>query len=121
MLFRHSADMTTQQNQNMRGGNGTVTVRHILDPDELSNNGRLFAQLTVPPGASVGLHKHEGESETYVILQGQGRYYNNDESYDIAAGDMARVDDGDRHGIENTGNTPLVLIGLILFSNDPAD
>ncbi len=121
MLFRHSTEMATQQNQNMRGGKGTVTVKHVLNPDELFGNGRLFAQLTVPPGASVGLHKHEGEAETYLILQGQGRYHNNDESYDIAAGDMARVDDGDSHGIENTGDTPLVLIGLILFSHCKAN
>ena len=120
MLFRHSTEMTTQHNQNMRGGKGTVTVKHFLNPDELFGNGRLFAQLTVPPGASVGLHRHEGEAETYLILQGHGRYYNNDESYDIAAGDMARVDDGDSHGIENTGDTPLVLIGLILFCNSKA-
>ena len=44
------------------------------------------------------------------------------EAVELAAqtGDMARVDDGDSHGIENTGDTPLVLLGLILFSNNKA-
>ena len=63
MLFRHSPEMMTQHNEHMRGGQGTVTVKHLLKPDEMLGKGRLFAELTVPPGASVGLHRHEGDVE----------------------------------------------------------
>ena len=63
MLFRHSPEMMTQHNEHMRGGQGTVAVKHLLKPDEMLGKGRLFAELTVPPGASVGLHRHEGDVE----------------------------------------------------------
>ena len=63
MLFRHSDQMVTQQIENMRGGQGTVAVKHLLNPDEMLGKGRLFAQNTVPPGASIGLHRHQGDSE----------------------------------------------------------
>ena len=33
MLFRHSDEMVTQQIENMRGGQGTATVKHLLNPD----------------------------------------------------------------------------------------
>ena len=118
MLYKHSADMTTQYNEHMRGGKGTVTVKHLLNPDEMLGKGRLFAELTVPPGASVGLHRHEGDVEAYYILQGKGRYQNDEDFYDLEAGDMTLVDDHHSHGIENTGDIPLKLIGLILFTCD---
>ena len=88
MLFRHSPEMMTQHNEHMRGGLGTVTVKHMLKPDEMLGKGRLFAELTIPPGASVGLHRHEGDVEAYYILQGKGRYQNDDESFDVTAGDL---------------------------------
>ena len=118
MLFKRSSDMVTQHIEKMRGGQGTVTVKHLLNPDEMLGKGRLFAENTVPPGASIGLHPHEGDVEAYYILQGTGRYYDNDVEFDIQAGDMARVDDHNLHGIRNTGDVPLVFIALILFTGD---
>ena len=118
MLFRHSDEMLTQQIENMRGGQGTATVKHLLNPDEMLGKGRLFAENTLPPGASIGLHPHEGDFEVYYILQGRGRYYNNDQVFEVKAGDMTRVDDHNTHSIVNTGDTPLVFIALILFTGD---
>lgn len=118
MLFKQRSDMVTQHIENMRGGQGTVTVKHLLNPDEMLGKGRLFAENTVPPGASVGLHRHEGDVEAYYILQGRGRYHNNEAEFDIQAGDMTLVDDHNLHGIRNTGDIPLVFIALILFTGD---
>jgi len=118
MLLRHSPDMTVQHNEHMRGGKGTIAVKHLLKSDELFGRGRLFAEITIPPGASIGLHPHEQEIEAFYILEGRGRYQNNDEFFDVEAGDVTVVDDHDRHGIENTGDVPLRLIGLILFTAD---
>ena len=118
MLYRHSTEMFTQHNEHMRGGNGTVTVKHLLKPDEMLGKGRLFAELTIPPGASVGLHRHEGDVEAYYIIEGSGRYRNNDDVYAVAAGELTLVEAHNCHGLENTGDTPLKLIGLILFTGD---
>jgi mannose-6-phosphate isomerase-like protein (cupin superfamily) len=118
MLFRHSEGMDTQQIENMRGGQGVVTVKHLLNPDEMLGKGRLFAQNTVPPGASIGLHRHQGDSEAYYVIEGSGVYRNNDQSFAIKAGDLARVDDLNAHSIENTGDVPLVFIALILFTGE---
>jgi mannose-6-phosphate isomerase-like protein (cupin superfamily) len=108
--------MVHQHIENMRDGKGIVTVKHILNPDEMLGKGRLFAVNTIPAGASIGLHPHEGDIEAYYIVQGSGIYYNNDEKYEVKAGDLTVVDDHNCHGIENTGNEPLVSIALILFT-----
>ena len=53
MLYRHSDQMVTQQIEKMRGGQGVATVKNLLNPDEMLGKGRLFAQNTLPPGASA--------------------------------------------------------------------
>jgi mannose-6-phosphate isomerase-like protein (cupin superfamily) len=110
--------MVTHKNENMRGGKGTVSIKHLLNPDEMLGKGRLFAQTTVPPGASIGLHRHEGDVEAYYVIEGSGVYYADDERFEIKVGDLTLVDDQHRHGVENTGETPLVMIALILFTGE---
>ena len=117
MLYRHSDEMVTQQIEKMRGGQGTVTVKNLLNPDEMLGKGRLFAQNTLPPGASIGLHRHQGDIEVYYVLSGSGVYRNNDQSFAVGPGDLTQVDDQNLHSIENTGDVPLVLIALILFTD----
>lgn len=116
MLYRHSDEMVTQQIENMRGGQGVATVKHLLNADEMLGKGRLFAQNTLPPGASIGLHRHQGDIEVYYVLSGSGVYRNNDQSFPIGPGDLTQVDDQNQHSIENTGDVPLVFIALILFT-----
>lgn len=55
MIYRHSEEMVEQHIENMRGGKGIVTVKHLLNRNELLGKGRLFAENTVPVGASIGL------------------------------------------------------------------
>lgn len=118
MLLRHYEDMNKFQMENMRGGIGTVEVVHLLNPDEMKDKGRLFAENIMPPGTSIGLHPHYGDTEAYYFLEGTGRYQDNDEFFDVKAGDIAVVDDGDMHGITNTGDGQLRFIALILFTGE---
>jgi mannose-6-phosphate isomerase-like protein (cupin superfamily) len=112
--------MFTQHHENIRGGAGTVTFKHLLKPEEMLGKGRLFAEITLPPGASIGLHRHDGSVEAYYFLEGKGRYIDGDKVFDVAAGDLTLVDDHGSHSVENTGDVPLRLIGLILFTDDQA-
>ena len=64
----------------MRGGKGVVSVKQLLQPEEMLGKGRLFAELVIPVGASIGMHRHDGDSEAYYCLKGNGFYYNNDEA-----------------------------------------
>lgn len=118
MMLRHFDEMNKFQMENMRGGKGIVDVIHLLNPDEMQNKGRLFAENIVPPGASIGLHPHKGDTEAYYFLEGKGMYRNNDELFEVKAGDLTVVDDGDHHGVENIGEGPLRFIALILFTGE---
>ena len=101
-------------NQDMAGGKGTVTVRHILNEEEMDIACRLYAEVTVAPGASIGVHSHHGETETYYILQGEGLYTDNGKESSVKAGAITFCKDGDSHGLSNTGTGDLVFMALIL-------
>lgn len=116
MIVRHTSQMHVEDRPHMRGGAGTVTVKDLLSPEEMFGHGRLFAENVVPPGASVGLHPHEGDTEWYYIVSGRGVYLHDDERHDVVAGDLTVVADGHRHGIENAGDEPLLFIALILYT-----
>ncbi len=106
--------LLTEQRDEMRGGTGTVTVTHIEEGAKLSH-GRLFASLTLPPGASVGPHVHEGETEYYYILKGSAEVVESDGVKLVSAGDVVVTGNGASHSISNVGSEPLEFIALILL------
>ncbi|MGI5951397.1 MAG: cupin domain-containing protein [Brooklawnia sp.] len=114
MIYRTREQMETDHRDNMRGGEGTVTLEHIMAKDELLGHGRLFAFMTVPVDATVGLHQHDNEQEYYLILSGHGRYQHDNDFYDVGPGDLVSVDDHHSHGLVNTGEEPIEAIALIL-------
>lgn len=56
----------------LRGGQGTVEIRHILSSDELMGHGTMYAHVILPPHASLGYHQHVGNTEPYYVLKGNG-------------------------------------------------
>ena len=107
--------METQRIENMRGGNGHVLITHILDKQQLNDKCRMYAQVTLEPGCSIGYHEHTKESETYYILSGEGSYDDNGTKRMVKAGDVTYTPDGMGHGIANEGNENLVFMALILL------
>lgn len=108
--LRHSAD------SNMRGGNGTVEMIHFMEKADSFGTGRLFSLATLPPGASIGTHKHEGEFEIYYILKGTAHVMDNDAPGILEPGDCMVCLDGDSHSIENRGDTPVEALFLVLHT-----
>ena len=101
--------------ENLAGGNGHAIVKHLIGQEQFKGRARLYAEITLETGCSVGYHKHHSESETYYILKGEGKYNDNGTIKKVSAGDVTFTCDGEGHGIENTGSEDLVFIGLILL------
>ena len=67
-----------------------------------------------PAGASGGVHKHESDEKDYIVLSGSGLYTNKDgEKIRLKAGDVTFCYDGEIHGMENDGDEPLLMAGII--------
>ena len=77
----------------MRGGREFVQLTALSR--ELPEHARLFSVLRLIPGASIGYHEHEGETEMFYFLEGCGRVR-------------------DDHAVENTGDCDLVILAVIV-------
>ena len=114
-MIKRKTDYTISQNENMRGGDGVVTIKHLLTPQELYEKGRLYAVLVLEPGCSVGSHVHEGEMESYYIIRGEAEVSDNGELVTVAAGDSVLTRSGEEHSIKNIGDDTLELMALIIY------
>ncbi|MCL2427519.1 MAG: cupin domain-containing protein [Oscillospiraceae bacterium] len=114
-MIKNSSNYEISILENMRGGDGSVKIENFLTKDELYNKGRLFAKITLEPGASIGYHVHEGEMESYYIISGTAKYDDNGKSVMLNVGDTTLTLNGEGHSIKNVGDTTLEFIALIVF------
>jgi quercetin dioxygenase-like cupin family protein len=100
--------------KNKAGGKGEIYITHLLTQKEMVGQCGMFAEVVIPPSASIGPHYHYGDSETYHILQGKARYNDNDKFYEVGAGETTFCASNSMHGIENIGDEDLIFIALII-------
>jgi mannose-6-phosphate isomerase-like protein (cupin superfamily) len=121
----------------MTDGSGVV----VLDLDEmrLSPTACLFEGgpragvgvsmfiVRTPPGSAVELHTHP-YPETFVLLEGHGRWTAGDEVVELRPNQMLVVPPETAHGFRNVGEQPLLVVSVheagaieqSWFGRDPA-
>lgn len=98
----------------MRDGMGTVTLSPALQPGDYQAGLRLFSRITLPPGASIGYHVHDGEEELFYFIAGEGELDDNGVKRPVRAGDASVTCSGEGHALRNTGAAPLELLAAIV-------
>lgn len=96
------------------GGNGFILREDLLSEKHLGKYCKVYCKICLKSGCEIGYHEHHGNTETYYILSGSGVYQDNNEMIPIEAGVVAYCEDGNGHGIRNTGEVDLEFIALIL-------
>ena len=96
--------MEIVKKEQANGGEGAIFIKHILNETELNGKCKMFAEVTIPAGCSLGYHVHHNESETYYIVKGEGEY--NERTF---------TPDGYGHGIANRTDQDLVFMALIIL------
>lgn len=110
--------------ENIHGGKGPIYFEYLHSDSELMGMCSMYAQVTMPPGSSLGYHVHEGNAESYYILSGEGRYVAGKGDVKTEApvykGDVTYTPSGEGHSIENTSDEDLVFMALII-NNEKRD
>ena len=115
-MIRRKEDVRSTRKPAPFQGTGEILVRDLLEgPNELYQKGRVFAHTTIYPGAGIGYHIHQNESETYYILSGTAIFNDNGREVLRGPGDVTFTGDGEGHGIQAAGEGPVEMIALILY------
>ena len=109
----HRNEMSHETKEKMRGGAGTANLTHLINCEK-ERNIRMLAEITLPPAASIGKHSHEGESEYFIILSGNGTVNDNGVDLPVTPGDAMATGNGGFHSITNTGTVPLLFYGIVV-------
>jgi mannose-6-phosphate isomerase-like protein (cupin superfamily) len=109
----HRNEMKTEEKEKMRDGEGVTHFTYLLDGSK-EKNARMFAEITLKPGCSIGYHKHDSETEYYFILSGSGEVDDNGKKVQVTKGDSIITGNGASHSIKNTGSDPLVFHAVIV-------
>lgn len=96
----------------MRGGKKQVQQTALSA--QLPENARIFSVLTLIPGASIGYHVHEEETELFYFLEGCGRVQDDEQTMNVWEGDSMATFSGHGHSVENIGDTNLVILAVII-------
>jgi len=113
MIFK-SHDLPVEQRANMRDGEGTVEISHACCAEALPAGLRLHAKLILPPGASIGEHVHENETELFYALEGQGEMLQGGVWKPLYPGDATSTGGGESHALRNIGNSPFIVMATIV-------
>ena len=85
-----------------------------IGKEEIKAKCRLCGRLILPPGASIGMHKHEMEDEVFIIERGSGILDDGRNRTKVESGDVILTGNGEEHALINDGDEPLELIAVIM-------
>lgn len=111
-MITRKEQQSTDIREAMRGGKKHVQLTALSA--ELPEKMRLFSVITLIPGASIGYHVHENETELFYFMEGCGRVQDDEEFINVCAGDSMATFSGHGHSVENTGDTDLVIVAAIV-------
>ena len=90
-----------------KGGEKEMAIRAYADEKNRIMVNRLI------PGARVGLHTHQGSSETIYILEGGGKVIYDGEELRISAGQVHYCPEGHEHSMINDTESDLVFFAVV--------
>ncbi len=107
-----------EQNPVTMEGADRVKMRMLIGPADKAGNFHM-RHFTIEPGGHSPHHQHDYEHEI-LILAGSGVAKSAAGDRPFKAGDVIFVPPNEKHGFQNTGETPLEFICLIPAPQDCA-
>ena len=93
--------------------NSGVTSEQLLFPENSKSQRVTITRVTVPPGATNPRHAHATSEQVWVALRGSGvLLLEGAANMSFSEGDVVRFEEGDVHGIENTGRAEFVYLSV---------
>jgi len=102
-MIKNFYEIEPRLQTNCHGGEGTIKIANIIE--KFATPMQFFHYTTLPPGTSIGLHKHGNDEEFYVVLSGEGEMEVDGEKQNVTAGAVIMNKPFGTHGLRNTSAT----------------
>lgn len=113
-MIRRNDERIKEIKENLKDGEGHIDFKYIASKEEMFNKIKMFANLTIKKGNSIGYHTHVGEEEIMLIKSGKALYKDDGQEYELLPGDVTICFENHYHGISNVQDEDLELVALIL-------
>ena len=93
--------------------NSGVTSRQLLFPENSGSTRITITCVTIKPGAKNPPHRHPSSEQAWVALRGSGQLLlEGGKVLPFAEGDVVRFEEGELHGLENTGSSDFEYLSV---------
>jgi len=93
--------------------NSGVQSRQLLFPENSASSRLTITRVVLQPGATNPRHRHVASEQVWVALRGAGLLLLADEAtMAFAEGDVVRFEEGDIHGLHNSGSTEFEYLAV---------
>jgi mannose-6-phosphate isomerase-like protein (cupin superfamily) len=103
------------------GGVGQILFRRLLAAADFEAPCNFVDYAVLPPGASIGRHRHGENEELYLVLEGEGTMHLDGRELPVRAGHVVLNRRGGEHGLVNTSSRPLRLFVVEIAAPRAAD
>ena len=69
-------------------GQGSIEIGRMFQTEKLEGTWHFIEYLVVPPGVTIGEHRHGANEEIYFILEGHARMKINGQEHEVKPGDF---------------------------------
>jgi mannose-6-phosphate isomerase-like protein (cupin superfamily) len=91
-------------------GPGSIQIGRIFHDEKLEAPWHFVEYLVVPPGVTIGEHRHGQNEEIYFILEGQAKMTVNGQEHDVKPGDFILNRSGWEHGLRNESSNEVKIL-----------
>jgi quercetin dioxygenase-like cupin family protein len=110
-FLKRKAEMPSKRLDRCHDGDGEIDWIGVLDGESPGGDRLRFVHDDIlPPGTSIGNHRHTSDQEYYYIVSGRGVMTLDGREYEVAAGDVTAVLPGGSHGLENRSDGDIRVI-----------
>ena len=78
--------------------------------DNAFGNNLVLSSTFLRASQSTNGHEHKGQEEVYMFVDGNGEMEVDDNKFNVKAGDVICIEDGEFHRVHNTGHLGLYFV-----------
>ncbi|MCA8976306.1 MAG: cupin domain-containing protein [Planctomycetes bacterium] len=102
-------------------GRGLIGFHRLFERHDFAAPCNFVDYAVLPPGASIGRHRHGDDEEIYLVLAGSGAMHRDGETFRVGPGSVIVNARHGEHGLENDGDDDLRLFVIEIAAATTGD